>query len=584
MNNDPENLSSAGENTPARNRSHSSLIPHLSSFLVPTLVFLAYAAAFIVAFPPFNQPWAVLVFLVPFIKWAFALPRWRTFLLTGFFAGWAGWFGLLIWLRHIYPPWGWVGLALLSAIMALFILTWLAALRWVAPKLIDAKAGRRLLSLFALAGWWVVLDWIRGWFLTGFLWLPLAAAFWKFPLFLQLAEWTGAWGITFLIVLFNLGLVCGTGPDRNLSAEELRKRKIRWPARIGPEVLVPILLFFGTMLIAVFQMASKARQQERLLRVGLVQPLTPPLLKWDASKQEDTWKTLQELTAPFAYRDGNRMNVDLIMWPEAAPPFFVERVQIGAFRKALGQLSTNLGRPILLGAVGEVLKPAEPGSSTGLIDGAYLVRPSAGLADEVYAKRHLVPFGEYIPLRNWLSFIGKVVPIDEDTVPGSQAVTLPITLSSGRIVKAGPLVCYEDVFPNLARDQALAGADFLAVVTNDAWYGTGGGALQHAAHSVLRAIETRRPVIRCGNDGWSGFIDQDGDAFELEKADHKIMAEWVLKATGTTYFRGAGPLYVYTNPQFDGKQTFYVRFGDWFVGVSALLALAGMLALRRKSV
>src|SRR5471032_2475345 len=100
--------------------------------LLPVIVALSYAVLFIIAFPPFNQPWAILVFLVPFIKWAFALPRWRTFLLTGLFGGWAGWFGLLIWLRHIYPPWGWVGLALLSATLSLFILAWLAALRWAA--------------------------------------------------------------------------------------------------------------------------------------------------------------------------------------------------------------------------------------------------------------------------------------------------------------------------------------------------------------------------------------------------------------------------------------------------------------------
>jgi apolipoprotein N-acyltransferase len=554
--------------------------------LLPVLVALIYAVAFIIAFPPFNQPWAVLVFLVPFIKWAFALPRWRTFLLTGFLAGWAGWFGLLIWLRHIYPPWGWVGLALLSATLGLFILAWLAALRWAAPRLINTSRGRRVVALFALAGWWVVLDWVRGWILTGFLWLPLAAAFWKFPLFLQLAEWTGAWGITFLIVLFNLGLVCGTGPEKLVSAEEIKQRRIRWPARIGAEILVPIILFSATIFLTLRLMGSKGRLEQPLLRVGLVQPWTPPWLKWDSTEQAETWRTLEKLSAPFILNEtANRVegpsNVDLIMWPEAAPPYFVEGAQTGSFRKVLNQFSTNLGRPILLGAVGESLPRFGQTVSPGLLDGVFLVRPGAGIADEVYAKRHLVPFGEYNPLRTWLPFLGKVVPLDEDTVPGTQAVTIPLNLSSGHTVQIGPLVCYEDVFPNLARDEAKAGADFLAVVTNDAWYGTGGGALQHAAHSVLRAIETRRPVVRCGNDGWSGFIDQDGDAFELEKVGHQIKTDWVLTAQGTTYFRGSGPLYVYTNHQFDGKQTFYVRYGDWFVGLSALLALAGVLAIRK---
>jgi apolipoprotein N-acyltransferase len=305
------------------------------------------------------------------------------------------------------------------------------------------------------------------------------------------------------------------------------------------------------------------------------------LLKWDASTQQETWATLQKLSEPFVHREGNRSNIDLIMWPEAAPPYFIEGAQAGTFRRALNLFSNNLGRPILLGAVGEAPPRSGQSASPGLIDGVFLARPGVGIADEVYAKRHLVPFGEYNPLRTWLPFLGKVVPLDQDTMPGTQAVTIPIVLSSGLTIHAGPLVCYEDVFPNLARDQAKAGAEFLTVVTNDAWYGTGGGALQHAAHSVLRAIETRLPVVRCGNDGWSGFIDQDGDAFELEKINHQIKADWVLTAAGSTYFRGSGPLYVYSNPQFNGQQTFYVRYGDWFVGLSAFFAIVGVFALRR---
>ncbi len=128
-------------------------------------------------------------------------------------------------------------------------------------------------------------------------------------------------------------------------------------------------------------------------------------------------------------------------------------------------------------------------------------------------------------------------------------------------------MCYEDIFADLARDQARAGAELLVVVTNDAWFGTGGGSLQHAAHSVLRAIETRRPVIRCGNEGWSGFIDQDGNAYQLEKEGKSILPKYVLFAKGSTYFRGTGAFVAYSNPQFDGQETFYVRHGDWFVAL-----------------
>jgi len=548
----------------------------------PLAAALTYAVAFIIAFPPFNQPWAILVFLTPMVKWAFSLPRWRKFLWTAFGAAWLGWAGLLIWLRHIDPPSGAVGLAILSAILALFQLSWFAAVRWAAPKLMNATMRNRLLGLAGLAGWWVVLDWVRGWLFTGFPWLPLAAAFWKFPLLLQPIEWTGAAGITFVIVLFNLGLVCGTGPDAETPPQE--ERKIWWPARFGAEIMLPVLLLLGAVLMKVVETARKPTEPNPMLRVGFVQPWTPATLKQEPSEGQKNWETIQQLTGVFALRSGSRNNVDVVLWPEAALAVLLEGPRATQNRALLEQLSNNLGRPIILGGIGEVHPQPGQTVSPGIFDGVFLLRPGAGFSGDVYAKRHLVPFGEYIPLRRWMpSFIGKVVPVDEDTVPGDRAVTMPLILDSGVKVQIGPLVCYEDVFGKLARDEVKAGADILVVVTNDDWYGTGGGALQHAAHSVLRAIETRRPVVRCGNAGWSGFIDQDGDAFEIEKVGRTMKTDWVLTAQGTTYFRGTGVAYVYTYPQYNGYETIYVRFGDWFVGFSALWAIAGVLALKGKN-
>jgi len=538
-----------------------------------------------IAFPPFNQAWAVLVFLTPFIKWSFARPRWRTYLLTAFGAGWVSWFVILIWLRHIAPPWGWVGLAILSAYLGLYTLAWLAAMRWAAPRLDGAKRWRRLAGLFALAGWWVVLDWVRGWLFTGFPWLPLAAAFWKFPLFLQPLQWTGPWSITFLIVLLNLGLVCGTGPEASFEGEPAPRRKIFWPARIGPELLAPLLFFMCAVYLASSLLHNAARKNVPLARVGIVQPWTDPLRKWTgtAAEEKEIWDNLYNLSQTFIYHDQSPRNVDFVLWPEAAPPFPVQGHDTEPERELMVKLATTLGRPVLFGAVGYSNPSSGPQDPPSYIDGVFLVRPGQdGFAKEVYAKRHLVPFGEYNPLPSWVPFPGKVVQLLGDTVPGDHPVVIPLHFPGDRLVKTGPLVCYEDVFSYLARDETKAGADLLVVVTNDAWYGTGGGALQHAAHSVLRAIETRRPVLRCGNDGWSGFIDQDGDAFEMEKAGKTAIPRWVMHAQGTTYFHGTGALVVYSNPQFDGVETFYVRHGDWFVALSALLTAAGALLLSER--
>src|ERR1700679_2619162 len=110
MNEDQKSQSRVARSTPAEVQSRSSFIPHPSSFWMPGLVAAAYVLALTLAFPPFNQAWTVLVFLVPFVKWAFTAPRWRVYLPAAWAAGWGSWFCIMIWLRHIDPPFGWVGL------------------------------------------------------------------------------------------------------------------------------------------------------------------------------------------------------------------------------------------------------------------------------------------------------------------------------------------------------------------------------------------------------------------------------------------------------------------------------------------
>jgi apolipoprotein N-acyltransferase len=197
-----------------------------------------------------------------------------------------------------------------------------------------------------------------------------------------------------------------------------------------------------------------------------------------------------------------------------------------------------------------------------------VVAPDLGLQTAYYAKRHLVPFGEYVPLRVLFGWLNKVVPIGDDFNRGVSAAPLLVPVRKESLA-VGPLICFEDIFPDLARADVRAGADFLFVATNDAWYGEGGEAYQHAAHSVLRAVETRRPVLRCGNNGWSGWIDEFG-----------AIRGVVLDENGSVYFRGVKSLAVKRDVRWIGRQSFYVEHGDWFVGVCAALAALGFLVLR----
>jgi apolipoprotein N-acyltransferase len=200
---------------------------------------------------------------------------------------------------------------------------------------------------------------------------------------------------------------------------------------------------------------------------------------------------------------------------------------------------------------------------------AFVADPVAGVQTNFYAKRHLVPFGEYVPLRPLLGWLNKFVEVgDSDFTPGPDASPLMVSLPQGSIA-IGPLICYEDIFPQLARGSVIAGSEVLAVLTNNAWYGEGGAAYQHAAHAVLRAVETRRPVLRCGNGGWSGWIDEFGS-----------VRATVLNDAGTVYFRGTQTVDVKRDARWVGRQSFYVQHGDWFVAASALAALLAYGALR----
>jgi apolipoprotein N-acyltransferase len=249
--------------------------------------------------------------------------------------------------------------------------------------------------------------------------------------------------------------------------------------------------------------------------------------------------------------------------------------------------------PVMLGSI--AIEPAADGAAEDAwLNGAFLVDAEGGLRTQYYAKRHLVPFGEYVPLRPLLGWIGKFVEIGGDFTAGRDPSPLLVPMGE-RILSFGPLICYEDIFPAMTRASVRDGADVLVVLTNNAWFGEGGAAHQHAAHSVLRAVETRRPVLRCGNGGWSGWIDEfgtiraelrrvarpgpDGTVQPVVTSRPRDRDETAATA-GTIYFRGSGLADVTRDTRWAGKRSVYVIYGDWFIVVSFGLFVLGAWILR----
>lgn len=501
--------------------------PHLGWGLA---VFALTVVLTIAAFPPSGGGEAAYVLALPAVLWAYRQQRFKPFALSVLGAQVVAWTLLLGWLHNVT----WAGLLLLGPFVGLLGGIWHLAAWWAVPRLKGHPAMIRILALLGLTGFWVVLEWLRGVIFGGFPWLPLAASQWERPLLLQSASLAGAWSVSFLLILFNLGAAAYAHRIFFEGATGLRKR--------SPEFMVALLMLVFSSFPFLTEMMNP--QRVRLARVALVQPYIPQDQKWDERFATQVLETLEKVTVVA----NDKGSPDFIVWPEAVTPWPLYRD--ANVRSWLELLAKRTGKPLLLGCVAADMPGEVPDTWR---NGAFLVDPLNGLSDRSYAKRKLVPFGEYVPLRGVFGWLEKVTPIGGDFTPGGGAAPIPMPVGASR-VPVGVLVCYEDIFPALARESVQSGAEVLAVLTNNAWFGEGGAAYQHAAHSVLRAVETRRPVIRVGNGGWSGWVDEFGNIRATLRND-----------AGSVYFRGAQTVTVNRDVRWHQRQTFYTRHGDWFV-------------------
>jgi apolipoprotein N-acyltransferase len=232
-------------------------------------------------------------------------------------------------------------------------------------------------------------------------------------------------------------------------------------------------------------------------------------VKLEKSEQEIAGDLLelQKLTREVA-ADGR---TDLVLWPEQVTPWAVN--DDFSMRTWVEAGSAAIDRPILFGAL-------------WYEDGAYynamtFVTPKSGLAYSSYAKRRLVPFGEYIPFAD-LGWTRSLTPVVDSFTAGKSETILKV---AG--IKFFPLICYEDTFSGLA-DGARESADAIVVATNDGWFGHEGAQAQHVSHDVLRAIEQGIPVVRVANDGLSGVVDPLGEFHSINNNSFGSVAQQAL--------------------------------------------------------
>ena len=456
--------------------------------------------------------WRLLPFcLAPLILAARLRPRWAG--LAGLCFGCLTYPGQLHWIVVVLgrygglPDWASFGaLALLAAYMALYSAAFCLLLAWM----LDARERRDPVRRALVAVWappvvWTGLDALRGVLLTGFPWMDLGYGLFRQPLLLAPADLGGHHLLTFALVLTNAALALGLRALADPAA--LAKRQCptalrgSWPALTAAACLLATLAVYAVLRNAATkdEIADAPR-----LKVGVAQGNIEQDVKWTEGMMRETVNRYLALSEQIAGAE-----LDLVVWPETALPFYPQDDPLGGEVAALAA-KTAQSPKLLVGAPLYRVEETAAGRMVRHFNGALLLgrgEDGRGRVEGLYCKQHLVPFGEYVPLRRLFFFLGPVATIG-DFSPGSASG--PIPDAPGERGRAGVLICYESIFPAVARRAVAQGADFLANLTNDAWYGRSAAPVQSLAMATLRAVENRRALVRSANTGISGFIDPLG--------------------------------------------------------------------------
>lgn len=485
-------------------------------------------------FPRFEFGFLAWVALVPLHLALDHIPKRRAFWL-GWLAGTLGFTGIMAWVVTAMTTYGKVPLPisygillLLTAYLGVYVGLYSISLVWL-RELIPRY------GIFFAPCFWVSLELLRTYAFSGLPWSLLGYSQYRHIDVIQIADHFGVYGVSFLIVLVNLALA------ELLSwlmpfFRGFRPARPPWELATMTALLVVLSWQYGASVTSGLPYADLPRST---IHVGVVQPNIDQAVKWDADYRDETMGRFDRLTEHLG------TGMDLIVWPEAATPFILERER--DYQLQLISWADRAKAPILLGS------PALRFTSDRrpyLLNSAYLLTPDGELLGR-YDKHHLVPFGEYIPLKSsLLFFLDKLVEGigDFEAGPGSTVLAFTPRTTEDRTlhrpVKFGVAICYEVIFPDLVRRFAANGAEFLVTITNDGWFGASSAPAQHFAMVVFRSVENHLAFARSANTGISGFIDPFGRIVQASP----LFTEEALEASITAWQPG----------------TFYTRYGDVF--------------------
>ncbi|MFH1502649.1 MAG: apolipoprotein N-acyltransferase [Candidatus Eisenbacteria bacterium] len=494
------------------------------------LLLVAGGATLALAFPPVDFVPAAFLALVPLL---YVLRRrkasglWRAFA-PGFIYGLSFFVPLLYWLvflssQEMDNPVVMSGpLVLLTVYQAVF-------LGLFSATAVRVGSSTRVPAWVYVPVLWVAFEQLRSLGVLGFTWGALGyAGAATNPVPAQFASVTGVFGVSFWMALVNV-LV--------LEALFARRRR-RALLTVACAVVFVLPWVHG---LAVLRSASS--EPARTLRVAVVQPNIAAEKKWDAAYKDMSFEVLAALTRLAAVE-----SPDLVVWPETAAPSYLLREP--EYLAKVAEAAAQAGAPVLTGC-----PDLEFDTNTGELltrNSVLLVAPDGTVSDK-YDKIHLVPFGEAIPFETVFPVLERVDFGEADFTPGERRVVF-----EAGDARFSALICFESIFPRLAREFVDGGAELLVNVTNDVWYGRTSMPFQHAAMACMRSIENRRGLARSANSGVSLVTDPHG----------RIVSRLGIFERGV----------IVEDIPLVRETTFYARHGDVFPWAASILALA-LLAL-----
>lgn len=498
--------------------------------------------SYILSQPKFNMYYLSFIFYLPLhILWR-GYGQIKQFLFAGFIA----YFVVIHWITHAITHYG--GFSYVFSLLPLSLLSLALSAFFLLFGYIRSQINIKLKIPFSLADpiIWVSTEYIKTFLFTGFPWALVGYSLWQKTSLIQTADIGGVYIVSFFIILIQ-GFLCDTY-DRIIN-------------RINSTTLF-ISFIITFLLSSLYLTYSFIRKTEIEINVAsvkdeipvvVVQPNIPQDIKWTPELKSNYLRKNIELTiSAIDYPHKSLFAV----WPETALTFILDLET--ELKNELLDFASK-GFYIIAGGIGYSREIKDEKVKEIFYNRAYFITPQKEIYH--YDKTHLVIFGEYIPLRSVIEkipFVRKMIEDVEkvagDFTPGKEVKPL------GKEIKVGVPICFESIFPQITRKMVKDGADFIAVITNDGWFGYSSGPFQHFSVSVFRAVETRRFLVRSANTGISGVFSPTG----------KIIYQTKLLEE-KSFLTKIKPLQI---------QSFYVRYGDLFsISCVCILTMLFILSL-----